>query len=333
MTIRVVLGDDNVLVREGVRALLTPTTTSRSSAWPRTRRRSWRPRPSTCPTSSSPTSRCRRPSSSRASTARTTIRSQHPDTGVVVLSAHDDEAYALALLGGGQSGLAYLLKDRIAQGDELVARDPRGRSRRQRRRSRASRRACPGRGDAADEDREILDMMAQGLGYAADGGGARHDAGGDRPPRDRDVPAHGRRRRVRAAPPPSTSMKRLHAAVVEQIQHRRGASLVRPPAGRRQARGGPAATMPAGAGGHRPVQRHPRLLHDRRTAVGAREIADVVGRHLSAMAEVIAEHGGTIDKFQGDAVMAIFGAPDPLPDHARARAALRDRDAARGRPS
>ena len=48
----------------------------------------------------------------------------------------------------------------------------------------------------------------------------------------------------------------------------------------------------------------------------ARSIADVVGRHLSAMAEVIAEHGGTIDKFQGDAVMAIFGAPDPLPDHA-----------------
>jgi adenylate cyclase len=50
--------------------------------------------------------------------------------------------------------------------------------------------------------------------------------------------------------------------------------------------------------------------------LSAREIAEIVGRHLSAMAEVIAEHGGTIDKFQGDAVMAIFGAPDPLPDHA-----------------
>src|SRR5204863_9165653 len=48
------------------------------------------------------------------------IRERHPGTGVVVLSAHDDEAYALALLGQGQSGLAYLLKDRIAQGDELV---------------------------------------------------------------------------------------------------------------------------------------------------------------------------------------------------------------------
>jgi class 3 adenylate cyclase len=50
--------------------------------------------------------------------------------------------------------------------------------------------------------------------------------------------------------------------------------------------------------------------------LSAREIADIVGRHLGAMAEVVTEHGGTIDKFQGDAVMAIFGAPDPLPDHA-----------------
>jgi adenylate cyclase len=50
--------------------------------------------------------------------------------------------------------------------------------------------------------------------------------------------------------------------------------------------------------------------------LSAREIAEIVGRHLGAMAEVVVEHGGTIDKFQGDAVMAIFGAPDPLPDHA-----------------
>jgi adenylate cyclase len=34
------------------------------------------------------------------------------------------------------------------------------------------------------------------------------------------------------------------------------------------------------------------------------------------MAEVIAAHGGTIDKFQGDAVMAVFGAPVPSDDHA-----------------
>jgi adenylate cyclase len=50
--------------------------------------------------------------------------------------------------------------------------------------------------------------------------------------------------------------------------------------------------------------------------LSARDIAEVVGRHLGAMAEVVTEHGGTIDKFQGDAVMAVFGAPEPLPDHA-----------------
>jgi adenylate cyclase len=48
----------------------------------------------------------------------------------------------------------------------------------------------------------------------------------------------------------------------------------------------------------------------------AREIAEIVGRHLGAMAEVIAEHGGTIDKFQGDAVMVVFGAPEPAENHA-----------------
>jgi class 3 adenylate cyclase len=50
--------------------------------------------------------------------------------------------------------------------------------------------------------------------------------------------------------------------------------------------------------------------------LSAREIAEIVGRHLGAMAEIVVDHGGMIDKFQGDAVMAVFGAPDPLPDHA-----------------
>ncbi len=41
-----------------------------------------------------------------------------------------------------------------------------------------------------------------------------------------------------------------------------------------------------------------------------------MGKHLSAMAEVVLKLGGMIDKFQGDAVMAVFGAPEPTPDHA-----------------
>jgi class 3 adenylate cyclase len=48
-----------------------------------------------------------------------------------------------------------------------------------------------------------------------------------------------------------------------------------------------------------------------------RQVAEVVGRHLAAMVEVVTSHGGVLDKFAGDAVMAVFGAPRPSEDHAR----------------
>jgi DNA-binding NarL/FixJ family response regulator len=48
------------------------------------------------------------------------IRARHPDVGVVVLSQHADEAYAFELLRDGTAGLAYLLKERVGDLDELV---------------------------------------------------------------------------------------------------------------------------------------------------------------------------------------------------------------------
>ena len=48
------------------------------------------------------------------------IRQSHPTMGVVVLSQFASPSYALALLEGGSDGRAYLLKDRVADADDLV---------------------------------------------------------------------------------------------------------------------------------------------------------------------------------------------------------------------
>jgi DNA-binding NarL/FixJ family response regulator len=48
------------------------------------------------------------------------IRKRHPGTGIVILSQYDDPDYAITLLSEGAAGYAYLLKDRIAEGDQLI---------------------------------------------------------------------------------------------------------------------------------------------------------------------------------------------------------------------
>jgi len=48
------------------------------------------------------------------------IRIEHPEVGVVVLSQYTEEDYAYELLKDGAAGLGYLLKERVADVDELV---------------------------------------------------------------------------------------------------------------------------------------------------------------------------------------------------------------------
>ncbi len=47
------------------------------------------------------------------------IRNSHPETGVVVLSQYVEPAYALSLFSDGANGLAYLLKERLGDFDQL----------------------------------------------------------------------------------------------------------------------------------------------------------------------------------------------------------------------
>lgn len=55
------------------------------------------------------------------------------------------------------------------------------------------------------------------------------------------------------------------------------------------------------------------------------EVLTLLNRYLDRMSAIIEHHGGVIDKYIGDAIMALFGAPMAVPDApARAVAAARD---------
>jgi DNA-binding NarL/FixJ family response regulator len=53
--------------------------------------------------------------------AATRLREMNPEVGVVVLSQYATPSYALALLKGGSEGRAYLLKERVSDLAQLVA--------------------------------------------------------------------------------------------------------------------------------------------------------------------------------------------------------------------
>lgn len=57
----------------------------------------------------------------------------------------------------------------------------------------------------------------------------------------------------------------------------------------------------------------------------AEEIFGIVSAYTETVTRVVMRHGGTVVEFNGDGMMAVFGAPDPLPDkERRALAAARE---------
>ncbi len=48
----------------------------------------------------------------------------------------------------------------------------------------------------------------------------------------------------------------------------------------------------------------------------AEEVVSILNRYLTAMTDIILAGGGLIDKYEGDAIMALWGAPLPQEDHA-----------------
>ena len=120
------------------------------------------------------------------------IRKRHPGTGVVILSQYDDPEYAVSLLAEGAAGYAYLLKDRLAEGDQLVeairAVATGGTLARPGDRRRAGAPRAGRDDDLSDADEELLTFIAEGKPIKAIAVAAPDDA-------------RGRRRRRRAALP------------------------------------------------------------------------------------------------------------------------------------
>jgi adenylate cyclase len=52
-------------------------------------------------------------------------------------------------------------------------------------------------------------------------------------------------------------------------------------------------------------------------AQAAGTVFSMINRYSEAVSAVIQRRGGTVVEFLGDGFMAVFGAPEPLPDHAR----------------
>jgi adenylate cyclase len=48
----------------------------------------------------------------------------------------------------------------------------------------------------------------------------------------------------------------------------------------------------------------------------AEELVDFLNHYFERMIDVVLAHGGNIDKFQGDGMLVVFGAPNPMKDHA-----------------
>ncbi len=255
------------------------------------------------------------------------VRKRHPGTGVVVLSQYDDPEYAIALLREGSAGYAYLLKDRLADGDQLA---------------RAIRDVATGgslldpsiveamvnpvtsAGDLSASDEELLQFVAEGrpLKAIAAAQGTTAEAVSDA------VEKLFFKLAQQASTGASSSLRRLrmlHEAIVMREEQGETLSRLLP--------GGVAEKLRREGRrvGETEVLDVTVLMSDIRGYSTIAEQADPsvlagqLNEHRAEMSHAVLAAGGTVMQFVGDAVMAVFGAPLPSDDHAR-RAAAASRD-------
>jgi adenylate cyclase len=247
------------------------------------------------------------------------VRKRHPGTGIVVLSQYDEPDYAIALLSEGAAGYAYLLKDRVAEGDQLfraIRAVTTGGSMLDPRIVEALVRPASQGTDLSPEEEELLQLLAEGKPMKAIA--AAHQT----TPADVDDAIQKLFLKLaQAASGGATGalrrLKLLHQAIVDREEQ--GESLSRLlPTGiaeklRREGRNiGGTETLTVTV-----------LMSDIRGYSTIAEDADPtvlahqLNQHRAEMNRAILAQAGTVMQFVGDSVMAVFGAPLPEADHAK----------------
>jgi class 3 adenylate cyclase/CheY-like chemotaxis protein len=316
--ITVFLADDNVLVREGVRALLNLESDLEivgvAADYDELVQGAHDTSPQVIVTD------IRMPPSfqNEGIEAAKEVRKRNPGTGVVILSQYDDPEYAISLLSEGAAGYAYLLKDRISDGNSL---------------SRAIREVAGGGsmldpeivqalvapakedGDLSKEQEELLQEVAEGrpVKAIAAGRNTTPEAINDaieaiflELAHGASVGREGALRRLRL----------LQKAILEREEQGETLSRLLPGGLADRLRDDPDA-----------IGRTERLvvtvvMSDVRGYSGISErtdptvLATQLNDHRAEMNGAILDAAGTVMQYVGDAVMAVFGAPFPQADHA-----------------
>ena len=317
-TITVFLADDNLLVREGVRALIDRQSDLQivgvGSDYDETVAGATATAPNVLVTD------IRMPPSFNREgiDAAKEVRKRHPGTGIVILSQYDDPEYAVALLAEGSAGYGYLLKDNLAQGDQLIG---------------AIRMVATG-GTALDpsiveslmrpvtSDSELSNNEESLLAFVAEGKPIKAIAAARRTtPEAIDAQVEDLFRKLAAEVSAGHQgaldrLRNLHRAIVDREEQGETLSRLLP--------GGIAEKL---RNEGRRIGETERLnvtviMSDIRSYstiaehADPSELAGQLNTHRAAMNRAIIGEGGTVMQFVGDAVMAVFGAPVPSDDHA-----------------
>jgi adenylate cyclase len=316
--ITVLLADDNLIVREGVRALLQrdPTVNVVGVAGDYdeliTQAMALAPQVLVTDIRMPPTFQ------DEGIEGAKEVRKRMPGIGIVVLSQYDSPEYAVELLSSGAAGYAYLLKDRVADSDRLARAirevatggsmlDP----------EIVSALVSPARkdGELTEEQEDLLRQVAEGRPVKAIAMSMRAT-----PEAVNDAIESLFLALATSASAGKTNalrrLRMLHAAILDREEQGQTLSRLLP--------GGLAERLKTDRA---LIDRTDRLtvtvlMSDVRGYSAIAEHADpavLAGQlraHRGAMNAAILGEGGTVMQYVGDAVMAVFGAPDARPEHA-----------------